>query len=108
MTRFLRSPNAAGWLALSRGAPLLPLAYLSVVLKYAGAAWADCFGVKASAITDAKPYLRKQGLIAMSLPRERRPMDDEIATLDALLKNIPHGRPYPRRTVRKAVPRSSR
>lgn len=60
------------------------ISYICVVLKYASAAWADCAKVKASPVIDAKPFLTKQGLIAKSTPRDRRPTDEEIATLERL------------------------
>ena len=60
------------------------LSHISVVLKYAGAAWPDCEGVTAAPILTAKPFLLKQGLIGTSIPRDRRPSAEEIATLERL------------------------
>lgn len=62
------------------------LSCISVVLKYAGAAWPDCVGVTAAAIITAKPFLIKQGLISASIPRDRRLTAEEIATLEALAR----------------------
>lgn len=54
---------------------------VSGVLKYAGSAWDDCADVTDAAVRAAKPFLVKNGYIAKSTPRERRPTDEEIATL---------------------------
>lgn len=55
---------------------------LSVVLKYAGSApgW-DCDDVTDGAVSAARPYLSKNGLIGKSTPRKRRPTDEEIQAL---------------------------
>ena len=57
------------------------VSYLNGVLKYAGAAWEDCEDVSGAAITAAKPFLVKHGLISKSTPRNRVPTEDEEARL---------------------------
>ena len=57
------------------------VSYLNGVLKYAGAAWEDCEEVTGAAITAAKPFLVKHGLISKSTPRSRVPTEDELARI---------------------------
>lgn len=59
------------------------ISYLAGVLKYAPV-WKGCEDVSAAPIIAAKTYLKKQGLIATSVPRDRRPAAEEIATLEEL------------------------
>lgn len=60
------------------------ITYLAGVLKYASSAWADCAVISARPIDDAKAFLKKNGFIGKSTPRERRPTADEIERLLAL------------------------
>lgn len=57
------------------------LTYLRGVLEYANSTWPDCEEVKIGAIAEALPYLRKHGLTGKSIPRKRRPTDEEIERL---------------------------
>lgn len=69
------------------------VSFLGVVLKYAGAAWADCENVSAASIVAARPFLVKHGLIGKSAPRDRRPTDEEIgALLDYYAEQMKHAR----------------
>jgi integrase len=69
------------------------ISFLTVVLKYAGAAWADCDEVSAASITAARKFLVKHGLIGKSAPRDRRPTDEEIhLLLDYFAKQKQHPR----------------
>lgn len=64
---------------------------LSVVMKYAGSAWSECEGLSDGAVSAAKPFLTKHGLIGKSAPRDRRPTADELAHLIDYF-NTPAGR----------------
>jgi integrase len=67
--------------------------YLSGVLKYAGAAWDDCEDVSDAAIAAARPFLMKNQLIGKSIPRTRRPTDEELERLlDLFAKQNKHPR----------------
>lgn len=57
------------------------LSDLSVVLKYAGAAWDDCLGLSAEPVKVAKHFLSKHGIAQPSRPRDRRPTPEELETL---------------------------
>lgn len=52
------------------------------VLKYAPGAWADCEDVSDAPIAAAKTFLVKHNLIGKSIPRDRRPANDENAALE--------------------------
>lgn len=53
------------------------------VFKFASATWDDCeiLGEVVVAIGAALPYLQKHGLVSKSIPRTRRPTDEEITAL---------------------------
>lgn len=57
------------------------ITYLRVALKYAGSAWEDCEGITDGAVSTALPYLKTKGMIGKSVPRDRLPLDQEIALL---------------------------
>lgn len=57
------------------------ITYLANALRYAGSAWPDCKGVSDKAIKEAKPFLKANGLIAKSTPRDRRPSQEELERL---------------------------
>lgn len=75
---------------------------LSVVLKYAGSAWADCEALSTrgdgeprladAAVVAAKPFLSKNQIIGKSAPRKRRPTDEEIEALLAYFNAAGKGR----------------
>lgn len=54
---------------------------LTVVFKYARAAWPDCLGLSVEPIAAAKDFLEKHGMVGKSTPRDRRPTPDELGTL---------------------------
>lgn len=57
------------------------ITYLRVALKYAGSAWEDCEGITDGAVSTALPYLKTQGMIGKSAPRDRLPSDEEDSSL---------------------------
>lgn len=57
------------------------LTFLRGVLQYAPSAWDDCEDVSAAPITAAMPVLNKLGLVGKSMPRKRRPTDEELVRL---------------------------
>lgn len=57
------------------------LSYFGDALDYAGSTWDDCSDITKAPIVAAKPFLKKNGLIGKSVPRKRRPTDDEIVRL---------------------------
>lgn len=68
------------------------ITYLAGPLKYAVAAWDDCEDVRAGAIAEAMPVLKKYQLIGKSNPRSRRPTEDELERLLAYFSEPPKKR----------------
>jgi integrase len=62
------------------------MTYLRVALKYAGSAWDDCEGIADGAISTALPYMKTKGMVSKSVPRDRLPLDEEIALLRAFFR----------------------
>lgn len=62
------------------------MTYLRVALKYAGSAWEDCEGISDAAIVAALPFMKSQGMISKSTPRDRLPEEQEIALLRAFFR----------------------
>ena len=60
--------------------------YLTGALKYAKSAFRDCDDIDLVPIEDAKPFLKKNGLLGKSRPRDRRPSPDEIKQVEAYCK----------------------
>ena len=63
--------------------------YLSGVLKYASAAWAECDKISAKAITKSRTFLLQNGYVGKSTPRTRTPTDEEIERLLAYFEQPP-------------------
>lgn len=52
------------------------LVYISGAFNYAGSAWPECEGLTDNAIRLAKPFLKKNGIIGKSEPRNQRPSEE--------------------------------
>jgi integrase len=75
----------AKWRRLTVGASTVgqDIIFITGVLKYAPSAWTDCEDISDAPVQMAKPFMNKHALIAKSMPRDRRPTDEEIQRLVA-------------------------
>lgn len=57
--------------------------FVGGVFDYAGAAWKDCDSLSKAPMTAARAFLMKNDIIGKSVPRDRRPTDEEFAAIQA-------------------------